>query len=237
MADPIDPPASTGSESDSSAGPSTTPSAATAVRPAAVVSAATGSCSITRMCRPWGKLGVARTSRTTRYGRDRREQRAGANVQRAHVPRRPGQGRFDRPASGPCTPLICTRSTDTSGESRSHSQPPRSAGSAIRAVNSPRRRRRRRMSCDQHLRARLRAFENGAVGSNGRPIAARPARERSIAHVFDLRARTPTTRESEHPRASEPPARAPRRSARARGGGPRPSRRSPPRWWRRRCSR
>ena len=43
------PPASAGSEPDGSAGPSTTPSAATAVRAPATVSAATGSCSITRM--------------------------------------------------------------------------------------------------------------------------------------------------------------------------------------------
>ena len=68
VAELFSPPASAGSEPRSSAGPSTTPSAATAVRAPPTVSAATGGCSITRMCRPWGKLAVARTSRTTRYG-------------------------------------------------------------------------------------------------------------------------------------------------------------------------
>ena len=74
-----------------------------------------------------------------------------------------------------------------------------------------------------------RPARRGAAGANGRAIETRPASERSIPRVFDLRGE-PLPRESARRRASAPRARAPRRSARARGGGPRPSPRS-----RRRC--
>ena len=58
----------------------------------------------------------------------------------------------------------------------------------------------------------------------------------SIPDLFDLQARTPT-RESARRRASAPRVRAARRSAPARGGGPRPSRPARRRCWPCPCSR
>ena len=173
---------SVGSEGDSSAGPSTTPSAATAVLTPPATTAATGERSTTWICSPCGKLATACTSRTTPNGATAARSAAGRRLSVLMCRAAPRSAASMDGASGPCTPVMLTRSTATSDELRSHSQPPPSGGSAIRTASRAIRVRR----CeDRNARARRQA-----ASAKPRPGALC----RAAIAVRSLPARTPRAR-------------------------------------------
>ncbi len=200
----------------------------------ATVSIATGSCSTTSMRSPWGKLGLARTARTTCSGATAASSAPGAHVERAHATRRHRQRRLHLPRLGAVHAadphVLDGDEARTCAATASHR---RAAAARSRAASSATRRRR---AAREEPRGGARDTpiepgERGAAGAVGCATirercdgARRAASER--VHRSGVRPparrRTPT-RESARPRASAPPARGPRRSARARGGDPPPS--------------
>ena len=206
----------------------------------AIVSAATGSCSVTSIRRPCGKLGIAWTARTT--GNDATAARSAAVCTSSVLMwlRGAAQGRFDRlrlRAVHAAHPHVLDR------HERGLPQPQPAAGeqwAARRALPaSATRRRRWRAIAWNEPRAQAGApLRTGATGCPGSGRSAERAATRAFHSTRSSTSGEQTpTRESARRRASAPRARAPRRSARARAGGPRPSPRSRPRSWPSRCSR
>ena len=174
---------SVGSELESSAGPSTTPSAATAVRSPAIVSAATGGCSITSIRRPWGKRGIALTDCTTGNEATAARSAAGWMSSVLMCSAAPAQRRLDRLRLRCRAHRSPARARPPRSEDfRSNSQPPASNGSATSTTeerNAQAAVARDRLECAS--RQASDRFERSPQEVHDRPIPApgTPARSRA----------------------------------------------------------